>query len=379
MKVVIVRDRKSAGGGIWNYYDAVAGSLNCEVRFVDIGRPHVQYGSRMGGVMNFTPLRLLVEWVGLAWAILRMRPDIVHLNPCLDPELSCRSLRRDAVSAWITKAMGRRLLVFWRGWFNGAVGTEEFPGGNRGWASRAYRQASGQIVLAGAFRDDLRRWGFGGPVYVESTVVRRDLMAVYPATLEFSPTRPFNVLFLARVEVAKGVFEMLDAFSLLEKRNPRQYRLTIAGDGPDLKALKERVSDLNLMSVDFKGYVEGVEKVRCFTEASVFCFLSYTEGMPNAVLEAMAMGLPLVSSDAGGLKDILTEGETGYLLIQDRTKPAKERFLAEDIADRIERLAISAVDRERIGQHNAAYSRERFSAEKVAARLETIYRDVIAL
>jgi starch synthase len=140
--------------------------------------------------------------------------------------------------------------------------------------------------------------------------------------------------------------------------------------------LKQRSSDLGLSGVDFKGYVEGPEKALCFSEASAFCFLSYTEGMPNAVLEAMAMGLPLVSSDAGGLKDILSDGVTGHIVKQDRSQPIGQRFSAVEVADRLESLADSTETAKQMGESNKRYACERFSASKVAARLDAIYHEI---
>lgn len=378
IQVLIVRDREASGGGIYHYYQAVGRYLGVKHRCVDVGRPHGYYVTFRGWtpVILPTPLRLLFDAFHLGLRLLRF-PDLVVLNPCLDP-IEFRSLPRDAVNLLLAKLLFRKVLVFWRGWDNEVCGAAEFPGGNRCWISRIYRLADAHLVLAGDFRDDLRRWGFGAPVQIETTVVADSLLEC----AEMAETAPndgcFRILYLSRIERAKGVFELLDAFMLLEGRCPGRYRLTIAGDGPDLVALKERASEHEVTGIDFKGYVDGPEKARCFAEASAFCFLSYTEGMPNAVLEAMAMGLPLVSSDAGGLKDILTDGVTGHILRQDRSRPAGQRFSAAEVADRLEDLADSPEMAKRMGEHNKGFACERFAAAKVAARLGAIYHEVVA-
>jgi len=179
------------------------------------------------------------------------------------------------------------------------------------------------------------------------------------------------------VEVSKGVFEMLESFALLESRDSERYQFIIAGDGPALADLKRRAQELDLNNIKFKGFVEGEAKLACYAEADGFCFLSYTEGMPNAVLEAMAMGLPLVSSAAGGLKDILEEDVTGYLVRYDRNAAPGRRFSAQEVANRIQRLASEPETRRRMADHNRRYARERFAAKRVAARLEAIYREVL--
>lgn len=378
LKVVIVRDRAAAGGGIHHYYQAVQKHFTVRHEFVDVGRPHGFYLNKKEGVRCVsTPLRLILDLAALLVKLLRF-PDLVHLNPGLDIT-TLKSLRRDALNICLAKLFLRTVIVFWRGWDNDACGTPEFPCGNRGWLSRVYRMADAHIVLAGDFRDDLRRWGFMAPIHVETTVVADSELGLRGDAIKPEEGRRFRVLFLSRVEVAKGVFEMLDAFALLEAREPGGYQFMIAGDGPGLEQLKERAREVGLKGIEFKGYVEGKVKWACFAEADAFCFLSYTEGMPNAVLEAMAMGLPLVSSAAGGLKDILEDGVSAYLIPYDRSAELGRRFSAEEVACRIERLASEPETRHRMAEHNRRYAREAFGAARVAARLEAIYREVLGL
>ncbi|MCX6865353.1 MAG: glycosyltransferase, partial [Verrucomicrobia bacterium] len=252
MKIVIVRDRESAGGGIFNYYRAISKHLSVAHELVDVGRSY-----------SFCLLGKLCRF-----------PDLVHLNPTLDP-IEMRSLPRDAVSLLLAKLLRRKVLVFWRGWDNVACGTPEFPRGNRGWLSRVYRMADAHIVLAGDFRDDLRRWGFKAPIHLETTVVADAVLELQPEAARPAAPAPFRILFLSRVEVAKGIFEMLEAFALLEARSPSKYQFTIAGDGPSLEEMKQRARDLELKGIEFKGYVQGVAKSSCYAAADVFCFPSY--------------------------------------------------------------------------------------------------------
>lgn len=379
MRVLIVRDRAASGGGIYNYYQAVTGHLGVRHRFVDIGRPHRFYNGSRGLLIRITIVRLLAEWMNLCRVVLLFRPDIVHVNPSIDPECNCRGMKRDAISVAIARIFRKRVVVFWRGWNNECCGSPEMPCGNRGWMRRVYGSANAHIVLASDFRDDLRRWGFKGPIYLETTVVADSVIEGFTEPSSIRDSTVFRLLFLSRVEVAKGVLELLDALALLNQRRSGYFHLKIAGDGPDLELLKQRASDLELSNIEFAGFVEGMDRALCYAEADAFCFLSYTEGMPNAVLEAMAMGLPLVSSDAGGLKDILEDGVTGYIVAQDRSQRNGERFSPEDVAGRIERLAASEEVCRTIGEHNREYARERFVAAKVASRLEAIYREVFGL
>lgn len=375
MKILITRDRESSGGGIFNYYQSIAGHLTSEIHFIDVGRPFSFYGRQSSALVRFTALRLVWDWLKLFVKILRVRPNLVHVNPCLDLP-TFRSLLRDAVNVLIGRLCRRPVLVFWRGWENEWCGKPEFPKGNKGLLCRIYKMAAAQVVLSERFKNDLLRWGFDMPIYVETTVVSDQCLAgaAHPPQPDKSLT---NLLYLSRVEVPKGVFELLDAYRILKARNPA-YTLTIAGDGPDLDALQEYAKKLELRNVVFAGFLKGEAKVNCYRQGGVFCFLSYTEGMPNAVLEALAMGLPVVSSGAGGLQDILRDGENGFIVPLLQDVPWRKKFDPLVVADAIDRLVQNPGLYQRVAVLNSRYGRERFGAPAVARRLEAIYCDILS-
>lgn len=361
MKVLVVRDRLSAGGGICNYYESLRGYV-AEWKYSDVGRPYSFYGAKNELLLRFTPIRLLFDWMVLLIKIFWIRPKVVLVNPCLD--LSGKSVSRDAVNVLIAKLLRRRVVVFWRGWNNHWCGQAEFPGGNKGWKYSAFMGAHAHIVLATRFEEDLRRWGYEGQVFRETTVASAGCFDVK------RDETGNEILFLSRVETAKGVFELVEAFTVLRAEGV-ECSLTIAGDGPALEELRGYVSDREMGGVRFCGFVKGEDKMRELGNATVFCFPSYTEGMPNAVLEAMAAGLPIIATDAGGLRDILEEGKTGrHLRLLDG--PPKQRLDVREIADCLKELLGNPRGIREIGQHNRELAADRFSAPKVAERLLTI-------
>jgi glycosyltransferase involved in cell wall biosynthesis len=325
--------------------------------------------------LRSTGARLFSDWFALFTEILRVRPDLVLVNPCMDPP-TFRSLYRDAINVLIGRALGRPVVAFWRGWDVSICGRSEFGGGKKELLRRIYKQAAAHIVLSERFKEDLLRWGFKAPIHVETTVVADECLAgsAQPPQPGKPPT---NLLYLSRVELGKGVFELLDAYKILKARNPA-YTLTIGGDGPELESLREYAKQLDLSDVVFTGFLKGQAKVDCYLQGSVFCFLSYTEGMPNAVLEALAMGLPVVSSDAGGLRDILRDGENGFIVPPLKNAVPKKMFDPVVVANAIERLVQTPELRERIATVNWRYARQRFAAPVVAKRLEAIYQSLFS-
>jgi glycosyltransferase involved in cell wall biosynthesis len=113
-----------------------------------------------------------------------------------------------------------------------------------------------------------------------------------------------------------------------------------------------------------------VADVAAYLRASdVFAFPTLGEGMPNALLEAMATGLPCVASAVGGCRDVLTDGETGLLV------PAGD---AAAFQGALEAVVQSAALRARLGAAARAAAVAQFSLETMVDRYEACYRVVLA-
>jgi glycosyltransferase involved in cell wall biosynthesis len=148
--------------------------------------------------------------------------------------------------------------------------------------------------------------------------------------------------------------------------DPRRH-LVIVGDGPDRQALVERAqSTLRPDLIHFTGARDDVEAVlACF---DAFALTSESEGLPLVVLEAMAIGLPVVATAVGGVPDVIQAGRTGFLV------PASDR-----IALMKELLLLST--RPQIARDVAAAGRsmvlERHSSEHMARDYERLYRRIL--
>lgn len=135
----------------------------------------------------------------------------------------------------------------------------------------------------------------------------------------------FVVGFAARIVAEKGWKALLFAAHLLKDRN---IKFLIAGTGPDIIELLNLIQDLNLKdNVKYIGFIDDIRRFYC----SIDCFIlpSKWEGLPMAVLEAQACGIPVLASDVEGLNEVVRDMETGILF-------EKENF--EEIAEKIEFL-----------------------------------------
>lgn len=121
-----------------------------------------------------------------------------------------------------------------------------------------------------------------------------------------------TVLFVGRLVERKRPLLLLDCLAAARERAP-DLRLEVLGDGPLMPAVRARVAALGLGdAVSLPGFVADTpERLRA---ADGFVLCSTIEGLPNAMLEAMASGLPCLATRISGTEDALTDGETGLLV-----------------------------------------------------------------
>lgn len=198
---------------------------------------------------------------------------------------------------------------------------------------------------------------------------RRDLRVIPPAVEEVAlPPRQraalgwrddeVVVLVIARLVRRKGLDWLIRAMGRL----PRSVRLEVIGDGPEREPLRRLAAPLP-HGVTFAGHLDEDEKMRRLASADLFVLPSLHEGFGLVLLEAMRAGLPVVASDSGGPRDVVAEGESGYLV-----PPGDEATLAE----RIGRLAADAGLRARMGAAARAAA-ARYSPARMAAEYLELY------
>jgi glycosyltransferase involved in cell wall biosynthesis len=118
----------------------------------------------------------------------------------------------------------------------------------------------------------------------------------------------------------------LKAFRLLQEKHP-QSELIILGDGPQRKRLEELARKLDLANVSFRGTVCRAEIPRLYREADVFLNTSSIDNMPVSIIEAFSAGLPIVTTDAGGIPYMITDRGNGHMVKVDDHVAISERLL----------------------------------------------------
>lgn len=170
-----------------------------------------------------------------------------------------------------------------------------------------------------------------------------------------APGGPLRLLTVGRLVPGKGHAVLLDALALL-RDDGIDTLTTFVGDGPEREPLERLAAELRL-DVRFAGAV-GQDELRAFyDDAQLFCLPTFAEGLGVVLLEAMACGLPVVSTQVMGVPEVVDDGETGLLVGAGR---------ADLLADALARLATQPELRERMGRAGRRRVVEQFDVERQA-------------
>jgi colanic acid/amylovoran biosynthesis glycosyltransferase len=180
-----------------------------------------------------------------------------------------------------------------------------------------------------------------------------------------------RILFVGRLgDERKGVDDVIRAFALVARENPG-VELRVVGEGRFRPQYEQLAASLGIATrVSFPGFVRHDQLVQEYRAAHIFCHPSVTssagdkEGIPGTIVEAMATGLPVLSTRHAGIPEMVTTGEHGFLVA--------ERDVA-GIAHGLQELLRNPELRLRWGLAAARRARERGDASRQTAVLESLY------
>ncbi|WGV27781.1 glycosyltransferase family 4 protein [Halotia branconii] len=185
------------------------------------------------------------------------------------------------------------------------------PKWTKKWLNSIFRHCKGFIVLSKTWKD----------YYVINIGLDPQKVFVLPNPTELpieTPqrlnTKKVTLLFCGRVGQRKGAFDLIKAFAKLPDTIKNCSNLILAGDG-DLEQAQNLVDSLNLVEcITFLGWVNSEKRNELLASADVFILPSYNEGLPMAILEAMAWSLPVISTPVGGIPELVVSKKNGFLV-----------------------------------------------------------------
>ena len=171
---------------------------------------------------------------------------------------------------------------------------------------------------------------------------------------------------VGRLNEVKRQDLLLRAFATVRPRVP-SARLLLVGDGPRRAELETLAAEIGVSdAVRFAGYQARPE--RCLKVMDVFALTSRMEGLPLAILEAWAAGLPVVASAVGGVPDLIDDGRNG-LLFPSGDEPRLTLLLGELLADPARRHALGEAGRGEV--------MERYDLERMASEYDGYYQALL--
>lgn len=177
-----------------------------------------------------------------------------------------------------------------------------------------------------------------------------------------------RVLYVGRVVHEKGIRELVAAFAELCDRT-ENVELLIAGTGYALDETRRSIEEMGLGArVRFLGWVDHDDLRRLYRESCLVVLPSFSEGLPYAMLEAMAAGRPVVCSDVSGMRELVHHGENGLLF--DIHDP-------DALREAMERLLSDPPGCERMGARAREYCMSRFSKERWLDDIERVYGEAV--
>ena len=183
------------------------------------------------------------------------------------------------------------------------------------------------------------------------------------------PSAPIQIAMVGALIWRKGYEYALMAFRRLLDRLPNA-QLAIVGEGEEKDRLTYTARDIGIADkVLLKGRLdpEGVRQV--LWQSHIFLHASLSEGIANVALEAMACGLPVVSTDSGGMREVINDSDDGYLVTLRDTQA---------MADRLVMLAANPVLRAQMGQKARARAERDFDLRDQGRRFVQLYQDVLS-
>jgi len=230
---------------------------------------------------------------------------------------------------------------------------------------RMFSRASRVVCLSQAMANTVRAWC---PPETRLEVVHNPVDMARFASPPRPPTDTPTVLFMGAIGDRKGTWDLLATIPGLLARVPGA-RFVLAGDG-EVERLRAEVAAMGLTDkVEVPGWVSGDQIRALYAAADIYCLPSHHEGLPMSILEAMAAGLPVVSTPIAGIPESVIDGQTGFLV-----DPGDRGALEVRLGELLEGRDL----RTRMGHAGLQLAAERFDVEVVVSQIRDLWQTVIS-
>jgi glycosyltransferase involved in cell wall biosynthesis len=284
------------------------------------------------------------------------KPDILHLNTALTP----LAIVRDVLLAKTARVMKVPVLLHIHG---GKFFTQGFSSDfSKRLTEKMLRLSSVIVVLSKIEKDFFEsRWKNLNIQVLQNAVSLDEVKEKKRINKEKT------IIFLGRLHEGKGLKEIVEACQILKGENLR-FRFKCFGVGQEKDSFVRQMTEVLGDNFYYGGIVSGREKWQVLAESDIFLLPSHYEGLPMALLEAMASGCVPIVSDVGSIGKVIEDGKNGFLI--------KPRGVSQ-IIERLKYLLSSKADWESLRQNSKKTIKKNFDLKDYINKLEHIYREIV--
>lgn len=222
----------------------------------------------------------------------------------------------------------------------------------------------GIFLLSSQFKQSIEKRDIKTPIYVVTTKVDDALLEDFDIHKKVFLNRRF--LFLARLLKEKGIYESIETFRVIQKQYP-DISLDIVGDGVEKTNVEKYIEENNIKNINVKGKLSGKQISEAYSKADYYFLLSWSEGLPGSLLEAISFGLVPIVREVGGIPEVFKDGEMGIMSNEKDPEYYAQRIM--ELMSKPERAKEMSISNYKIGQ-------EKFLASVVAKKFENIIFDI---
>ncbi len=318
---------------------------------------HFELGKYDGQKRNLLwCLRNLLSWFRWFILIIRKPNSLIHFNIAL----TMRSVLRDLPLLLFAQFLNKKVVIHVHG--GDYLEEKKAPKWIHYLLKRCFSGYEPKIVLSPVEKELLNKSFAAKNIHVLPNCI--DLTDAQEFNGNKNLELPLNLLFIGRIDRNKGLDYIYDALSLLNSNKKNYFKFTMAGNGPDKKEFIEKFTKLLGNSFEYKGVVQGNDKISLFKTSNIFLLPSLYEGLPISLLENMSFGNVPIVTNVGSIGTVVSNGLNGIIV---------KKQSAEEIANSIEFLASDPGTLKKLGENARHQIFKNFNPKKYIQKLNSTY------
>lgn len=299
-------------------------------------------------------LILISSYIKMFGTLITQKIDIVHIHLA-----SRKSFYRKSLYINLASIFKKRIVIHMHGGEFDDFYKNESNKYQQKYITKTFNKASIILALGEEWQKRINQYT-NTPVEILYNSV--DIGKENPYSYEYE-----NILFLGRIEKEKGVYDLINAMKVVQSFD-KESKLILAGDG-ELEKIKKVIRTLNLNeNVILTGWISQKDVRELLMKTSIFVLPSYNEGLPMSILEAMSLGIPIISTSVGSIPEVVENNINGKIILPGKIKELSNALI-ELIKDNEKRKKMSEINFYKI--------KKNFSNEVNHEKLNSIYNSLL--